>query len=59
MLIDCFSRVDPLDDGSFQTLQQGLFNYIQSEYVYGPAEANATCTCRSRRSILTTNTRPS
>ncbi|KAF8589812.1 ARM repeat-containing protein [Ramaria rubella] len=35
-------RVDPLDEGSFQTLQQGLFNYIQAEYVYGPAEATAT-----------------
>ncbi|KIJ50979.1 hypothetical protein M422DRAFT_27087 [Sphaerobolus stellatus SS14] len=36
------NRVDPLSDDSFQTLQQGLFNYIQSEYVYGPAEATAT-----------------
>ncbi|KAF8526317.1 ARM repeat-containing protein [Hysterangium stoloniferum] len=35
-------RVDPLDDESFQTLQQTLFNYIQTEYVYGPAEANQT-----------------
>lgn len=38
-----FYRVDPLDENTFQILQQGLFTYIQTEFVFGPAERNATC----------------
>lgn len=37
------SKFEPLDANSFQTLQQGLVNYIQSEFIYGPAEAAASC----------------
>ncbi|KAK7690696.1 pre-tRNA nuclear export protein [Cerrena zonata] len=36
------NRFEPLDPDSFQTLQQALISYIQTEYLYGPAEANAT-----------------
>ncbi|KAF9036225.1 armadillo-type protein [Panaeolus papilionaceus] len=36
------NRFERFDDESFQTLQQGLVNYIQTEYVLGPAEADAT-----------------
>ncbi|KAI0077912.1 ARM repeat-containing protein [Panus rudis PR-1116 ss-1] len=35
------NRFEPLDQESFQTLQQALISYIQSEYLYGPAEANS------------------
>ncbi|KII89963.1 hypothetical protein PLICRDRAFT_40145 [Plicaturopsis crispa FD-325 SS-3] len=35
------NRFEPLDEESFRTLQQSLMTYIQSEYVFGPAEANA------------------
>ncbi|TEB33368.1 KapM protein [Coprinellus micaceus] len=35
-------RFDPLDPETFQTLQQALMSYIQSEFVGGPAEAEAT-----------------
>lgn len=38
-----FFRFQPLDDESFRTIQQSLVNYIQSEYIYGPAEANSSC----------------
>ncbi|KAJ7066937.1 armadillo-type protein [Mycena amicta] len=34
------SQLESLDDESFRTIQQGLLSYIQSEYVYGPAEAS-------------------
>lgn len=34
---------EPLDDDTFQTLQQSLLNYIQSEYLFGPAESEASC----------------
>ncbi len=27
----------------FQTLQQSILNYIQTEYLYGTAEASASC----------------
>lgn len=37
------SSFEPFDPESFQIIQQSLLSYIQSEYVYGPAEANATC----------------
>lgn len=37
------SRQEPLDEDSFRTLQQALVAYIQSEYVYGAAEAGAPC----------------
>ncbi|KAF8149977.1 ARM repeat-containing protein [Crassisporium funariophilum] len=36
------NRFERFDDESFQTLQQALIAYIQSEYVHGPAEADAT-----------------
>lgn len=39
-LIDSFQ---PLDEETFLTLQQALVSYIQSEYVLGSAEADATC----------------
>lgn len=39
----CLFRFELFDEESFQTLQQALVNYIQSEYVLGPAEADATC----------------
>lgn len=35
------NRYEPLDEDSFTTLQQALVGYIQSEYVYGPAESSA------------------
>ncbi|KAJ7650297.1 armadillo-type protein [Roridomyces roridus] len=35
------NRFEPLDDDSFRTIQQSLVTYIQTEYVYGPAEANS------------------
>jgi len=36
-------RFEPLDDETFRTVQQSIISYIQSEYVYGPAESTATC----------------
>ncbi|KAH9928319.1 armadillo-type protein [Fomitopsis serialis] len=36
------NRFEPLDDESFQTLRQGLVTYIQSEYIYGSAETDAS-----------------
>lgn len=36
------NRFERFDDESFATLQQALIAYIQSEYVLGPAEADAT-----------------
>ncbi|TFK72889.1 ARM repeat-containing protein [Pluteus cervinus] len=36
------NRFEPLDSESFQTIQQALVSYIQSEYVRGSAEADAT-----------------
>ncbi|KAJ7104182.1 armadillo-type protein [Mycena belliarum] len=35
------NRFEPLDDESFRTIQQSLVAYIQSEYIYGVAEANS------------------
>ncbi|KAI0342761.1 ARM repeat-containing protein [Trametopsis cervina] len=35
------NRFEPLDDDAFQMLRQSFISYIQSEYLYGPAEANA------------------
>ncbi|TDL25856.1 ARM repeat-containing protein [Rickenella mellea] len=35
------NKYTPLDDDSFGMIQQALVSYIQSEYVYGPAEASA------------------
>ena len=37
------NKFEPMDAESFQTLQQGLVNYIRSEFLYGPAEATASC----------------
>ena len=37
------SKFEPLDPNTFQTLQQALVNYVQSEFIYGPAEASAPC----------------
>ncbi|CAK5283785.1 unnamed protein product [Mycena citricolor] len=36
------NRFELLDEDSFRTIQQGILNYIQSEYVFGQAEANST-----------------
>ncbi|KAJ3999466.1 armadillo-type protein [Lentinula boryana] len=36
------NRFAPLDSEAFQIIQQSILSYIQSEYVYGSAEANAT-----------------
>ncbi|KAG5638768.1 pre-tRNA nuclear export protein [Sphagnurus paluster] len=36
------NRFEPLDDETFRTLQQALVSYIQSEYVGGSAEVDAT-----------------
>ncbi|KAA1467486.1 ARM repeat-containing protein [Dentipellis sp. KUC8613] len=36
------NRFEPLDDDSFRTLQQAFLSYVQSEYIYGQAEASAT-----------------
>jgi exportin-T len=36
------NRLEPLDKESFDILQQAFVAYIQSEYVYGPAEANSS-----------------
>ncbi|OJT11445.1 Exportin-T [Trametes pubescens] len=36
------NRFEPLDDEMFQTLQQSILNYIQTEYLYGTAEASAS-----------------
>ncbi|KAF8808727.1 ARM repeat-containing protein [Phlegmacium glaucopus] len=43
-LLDEFldNRFERFDDETFQSLQQALISYIQSEYVLGPAEAEAT-----------------
>ncbi|EKM58374.1 uncharacterized protein PHACADRAFT_117257 [Phanerochaete carnosa HHB-10118-sp] len=35
------NRFEPLDNESFQVLRQALVSYIQSEYLYGPAESSA------------------
>jgi hypothetical protein len=37
------SRFEPLDDETFATIRQAFLSYISSEYVHGPAEADATC----------------
>lgn len=37
------SRFDPLTPAAFETLQQSLMAYIQSEYVHGSAEDGAAC----------------
>ncbi|KAF9818874.1 hypothetical protein IEO21_02530 [Rhodonia placenta] len=36
------NRYESLDEETFQTLRQSLVTYIQSEYLYGPAEAEAS-----------------
>lgn len=36
------NRFEPLDNATFQTLQQSLLGYIQSEYIYGSSESSAT-----------------
>ena len=38
-----YSRFKRFDDETFQTLPHTLISYIRSEYVLGPAEAEATC----------------
>ncbi|KAI0766752.1 armadillo-type protein [Irpex lacteus] len=35
------NRFEPLEDDAFQVLRQSFISYIQSEYLYGPAEASA------------------
>ena len=37
------SNYEPLDAESFVTLQQALSSYIQSEYIFGPAEDASPC----------------
>jgi exportin-T len=37
------NRFESMDADSFQMIQQALVNYIRSEFIYGPAEASATC----------------
>ena len=44
LLTPNIARSEPLDEKSFDTLRQTLLAYIQSEYTYGFAESNATCT---------------
>ena len=41
-VLTCHS-FDPLDEETFRTLQQSFMTYIQREFVYGSAEAGATC----------------
>ncbi|SJL09633.1 probable Exportin-T [Armillaria ostoyae] len=43
-VLDAFleSRFEPLDQETFQTLQQTLVSYIQSEYVFGSSESSAS-----------------
>ncbi|KAJ8515674.1 hypothetical protein ONZ45_g6962 [Pleurotus djamor] len=36
------NRFTPLDDDAFQTIKQGFLSYIQSEYLFGNAEVNAS-----------------
>lgn len=36
------NRFDRLDDDTFRSLHESILSYIQSEYVYGPAESNAS-----------------
>ncbi|KAF5342683.1 hypothetical protein D9611_001870 [Ephemerocybe angulata] len=36
------NRFEPLDQDTFRTIQQAFVNYIQSEYVGGPAEAEGS-----------------
>lgn len=46
------SRSEALDADAFQAIQQGLVAYIQSEYLYGSAEAHATCESPSRQPFV-------
>ena len=43
VVLRLYSRSDPLDNESFQLLRQSFISYMQSEYLYGSAEANASC----------------
>ncbi|KAH7913226.1 armadillo-type protein [Hygrophoropsis aurantiaca] len=36
------NRFEPLDEESLHALRQSIISYLQSEYVYGSAESNAT-----------------
>ncbi|KAI5998619.1 armadillo-type protein [Pisolithus albus] len=36
------NRFERLDDDTFRSLQESILSYIQSEYVYGSAESNAS-----------------
>ncbi|TCD61869.1 pre-tRNA nuclear export protein [Steccherinum ochraceum] len=36
------NRIEPLEQEAFETLRNSLVSYIQSEYLYGAAESNAT-----------------
>lgn len=38
-----YPSFEPSDEDGFQTLRQSLLNYIQSEYLFGPAESDASC----------------
>jgi len=36
-------RFDSLEEETFKIVQESLVKYIQSEYIYGPAEATSPC----------------
>jgi len=36
-------RFDSLEQETFEIVQESLVKYIQSEYIYGPAEASSPC----------------
>ncbi|KAG6331220.1 hypothetical protein ID866_7869 [Astraeus odoratus] len=36
------NRFEPLDEDTLRSLKESVLSYIQSEYVYGPAESSAT-----------------
>jgi len=43
-------RFDSLEPEAFNIVQESLVKYIQSEYIYGPAEASSPCASYSRSS---------
>lgn len=40
---DPLRRTESLDDETFHILQSSFVSYIQSEYIFGPAESSAQC----------------
>ena len=45
-------RFDSLEPETFKIIQEALVKYIQSEYIYGPAEASSPCASCSSSSQL-------